>query len=66
MSKTNRDRVRNNHSNHYDEDENADIILRKDSKRKRKKNRRSIDQSLKELVRNGDYDLDEELFLIDD
>jgi len=66
MSKTNRDRVRNNHSNHYDEDENADNILRKDSKRKRKKNRRSIDQSLKELVRNGDYDLDEELFLIDD
>ena len=66
MSKTNRDRNRN----HAFDEEDEDYKFRKETKKRRKKNRRFVDQSLKDIVRsNGDFDesdLDEEMFFLEE
>ena len=51
MGKTNRDRVRNRYL-----DDEDDYALRKESKKKQKRNRRNVEKNLKEIVRSGDYD----------
>ena len=68
MSKTNRDQVRNGHSS---EDDDEFEQTRKSTKRKRvKKNRRSVDKNLKDMVRYETYeDYDDDLYdelLVDD
>lgn len=60
MGKTNRDRVRNRYL-----DDEDDYTLRKESKKKQKRNRRNVEKNLKDIVRSGDYDewdLDEEFY----
>ena len=60
MGKTNRDRVRNRYL-----DDEDDYTLRKESKKKQKRNRRNVEKNLKDIVLSGDYDewdLDEELY----
>ena len=66
MSKTNRDRNRN----YAFDEEDEDYKFRKETKKRRKKNRRFVDQSLKDIVRtNGEFDeseLDEEMFFLEE
>lgn len=60
MGKTNRDRVRNRYL-----DDEDDYTLRKESKKKQKRNRRNAEKNLKDIVLSGDYDewdLDEEFY----
>ena len=60
MGKTNRDRVRNRYL-----DDEDDYTLRKESKKKQKRNRRNVEKNLKDIVLSGDYDeweLDEEFY----
>tara|TARA_B100000287_G_C20529818_1_gene740333 strand:+ start:339 stop:539 length:201 start_codon:yes stop_codon:yes gene_type:complete len=60
MGKTNRDRVRNRYL-----DDEDDYALRKESKKKQKRNRRNAEKNLKDIVLSGDYDewdLDEEFY----
>ena len=59
MGKTNR-RVRNRYL-----DDEDDYTLRKESKKKQKRNRRNVEKNLKDIVLSGDYDewdLDEEFY----
>ena len=51
MGKTNRDRVRNRYL-----DDEDDYTLRKESKKKQKRNRRNVEKNLKDIVLSGDYD----------
>ena len=66
MSKTNRDRNRN----YAFDEEDEDYKFRKETKKRRKKNRRFVDRSLKDIVRtNGEFDeseLDEEMFFLEE
>ena len=60
MGKTNRDRVRNRYL-----DDEDDYTLRKESKKKQKRNRRNAEKNLKDIVLSGEYDewdLDEEFY----
>ncbi len=60
MGKTNRDRVRNRYL-----DDEDDYTLRKESKKRQKRNRRNAEKNLKDIVLSGDYDewdLDEEFY----
>tara|TARA_R100000152_G_C6747675_1_gene171257 strand:+ start:302 stop:502 length:201 start_codon:yes stop_codon:yes gene_type:complete len=60
MGKTNRDRVRNRYL-----DDEDDYTLRKESKKKQKRNRRNVEKNLKDIVLSGDYDeyeFDEEFY----
>jgi hypothetical protein len=52
MGKTNRDRVKSR----YLDEEDDDYALRKESKKKQKRNRRNIEKSLKDAVLSGSYD----------
>ena len=51
MGKTNRDRLKNRYL-----DDEDDYTLRKESKKKQKRNRRNAEKNLKDAVLSGTYD----------
>ena len=51
MGKTNRDRTQNRYL-----DEDDDYAYRRESKKKQKKNRRSVEKNLMDAVLSGQYD----------
>ena len=60
MGNQHRDRGRNRYL-----DDEDDYTLRKESKKKQKRNRRNAEKNLKDIVLSGDYDewdLDEEFY----
>ena len=62
MGRTNRDRI---HKNQYVDEEEDDSSFRKESKKKRKRDRRTVEQNLKDIVLSGEfdeYDFDEEFY----
>jgi len=62
MGRTNRDQL---HKNKYLTEDEDSYALRKESKKKQRRNRRNVEKNLKDIVLSGDYDeyeFDEEFY----